>query len=130
MPKTDSGFHKTVNLTYEQTIVKVTEELKKEGFGILTEIDVKETLKKKLNIDFKRYHILGACNPHLAHRALETENDVGLFMPCNVIVYEDGNHVTVSIANPMVVLAGLKNHHVDAIAGEASDKLKKALLAV
>ncbi len=128
--KISADFHKTVGLTYEQTIVRVTEELKKEGFGILTEIDVKETLKKKLNVEFKRYHILGACNPTLAHRGLVADEHVGLFMPCNVVVREDGGRVAVSIANPTVVLAGLNNKDVDAVAVEAADKLKKALLAV
>ncbi|MEX2189140.1 MAG: DUF302 domain-containing protein, partial [Bacteroidota bacterium] len=81
------GFSKTVNLSFDQTVEKVTEELKKEGFGVLTTIDVKETLKKKLDVDFKRYTILGACNPPFAHKALQAEEEIGLLLPCNVIVY-------------------------------------------
>jgi len=82
------GFSKTIDLPYEQAIEKVTAELKKEGFGVLTFIDVKETLKQKINVDFKKYAILGACNPPIAHRALQEEEEIGLLLPCNVIVYE------------------------------------------
>ena len=79
---------KTVTTSFEETIEKVTEELKKEGFGILTEIDVKETLKKKLDVDFRKYRILGACNPPLAYKALSEEENIGVMLPCNVIVQE------------------------------------------
>ena len=78
-------FTKEVHLTYEEAVVKVTEELKKEGFGVLTEIDVKATLKKKLDVDFNRYIILGACNPHFAYKSLQAQEDIGLLLPCNVI---------------------------------------------
>jgi len=77
------GFSKTLDLSFEQTIEKVTEELKKEGFGVLTTIDVKDTLKKKIDVDFKKYTILGACNPPIAHKALQTEEEIGLLLPCN-----------------------------------------------
>src|SRR3972149_10130055 len=82
------GFSKTTDLSYEETIEKVTDELKKEGFGVLTTIDVKDTLKKKIDVDFKKYIILGACNPGLGHKALQAEEELGLLLPCNVIVYE------------------------------------------
>ena len=81
------GFSKSVDLSFEQAVDKVTEELKKEGFGVLTSIDVKETLKKKINVDFKKYTILGACNPPLAYKTLQQEINIGLLLPCNVIVY-------------------------------------------
>jgi len=90
------GISKTVSLTYEQAIEKVTEELKKEGFGILTTIDVRETIKKKLDKDFNKYIILGACNPPFAYEALTAEEQVGLLMPCNVIVYEKEGKVKIS----------------------------------
>ena len=93
----DYGFSKSVDLSFEQTIEKVTEELKKEGFGVLTSIDVKETLKKKINVDFKKYTILGACNPPIAHKALLEEEELGLLLPCNIIVYEKDDKTVVSL---------------------------------
>ncbi|MCH7495361.1 MAG: DUF302 domain-containing protein [Candidatus Marinimicrobia bacterium] len=97
----DYDMTKVVDGTYEETIEKVEEELKKVGFGTLTTIDVKETLKKKIDVDFRKYIILGACNPNLAHRALQSEIKLGLLLPCNVIVYEEGEgRTTVSILNP------------------------------
>ena len=94
MEKTNYGFWKTVNLGFEEAITKVTEELKKEGFGILTEIDVTATFKNKLDVDFKPYKILGACNPPNAYKALQAEEQIGLMLPCNVIVYVDDNDKT------------------------------------
>ncbi len=82
-------FSKSINATFDDAVVRVTEQLKKEGFGILTEIDVQETLKKKLNADFRRYKILGACNPPFAYEALQAEDKIGTMLPCNVIVNED-----------------------------------------
>ena len=84
----DYGFSKTVSMSYDDAVEKVTSELKKEGFGVLTSIDVKDTLKKKIDVDFKKYIILGACNPTLAHKALQSEEELGLLLPCNVLVYE------------------------------------------
>ena len=81
-------FSKTLSIPFDDAVAGVTEELKKEGFGILTEIDVKKTLKKKLDVDFKKYMILGACNPHFAHRALQAEDKIGTMLPCNVVVQE------------------------------------------
>jgi uncharacterized protein (DUF302 family) len=119
---------KTVNFSYEDAINKVTEELKKEGFGVLTEIDVKETLKKKLDIDFRKYKILGACNPPLAYKALSTEENIGVMLPCNVIVQEspDGS-VRVSAINPMVAMQSVGNENLNEVASQVSSKLKKVI---
>ena len=121
------GFSKTVNLSYDQAVEKVTDELKKEGFGVLTTIDVKETLKKKLNVDFKRYIILGACNPPFAHQALQVEEEIGLLLPCNVIVYEKGNKTVVSAFDPMMMLKIIDNPGVRTIAAEVQSRLKRVI---
>jgi len=119
---------KTVNCSYEEAIEKVTEELKKEGFGILTEIDVKETLKKKLDVDFRKYKILGACNPPLAYKALQAEENIGLMLPCNVIVQEKLNgQVQVSAINPMVAMQSIGNASLGEVAELVSSKLQKVL---
>ena len=119
---------KIVNSTYEDAITKVTEELKKEGFGVLAEIDVRETLKKKLNVDFRKYKILGACNPPFAYQALLMEENIGTLMPCNVIVQEkiDGS-VQVSIVNPMESMQIVVSQELSEIAGEISKKLLNVL---
>jgi uncharacterized protein (DUF302 family) len=124
------GFSKTVDMLYEQTIEKVTAELKKEGFGVLTFIDVKETLKQKINVDFKKYAILGACNPPIAHRALQEEEDLGLLLPCNVIVYEKDGKTRVSIFDPMVMTWIMENDQVKPIATEVQEKLQRVLAAI
>jgi len=124
------GFSKTVDLTYEQAIEKVTAELKKEGFGVLTFIDVKETLKQKINVDFKKYAILGACNPPIAHRALQEEEELGLLLPCNVIVYEKDNKTHVSIFDPMVMTWIMENDQMKPIATEVQEKLQRVLKAI
>jgi uncharacterized protein (DUF302 family) len=99
------GFRTTLNVPYEKAIEKTTAALKEEGFGVLTEIDVKATLKKKLDADFRRYIILGACNPNLAYQALQNELEIGLLLPCNVIVYETNEgQSTVSIVDPLSML--------------------------
>jgi len=121
------GFSKTVNLSFEQAVDKVTEELRKEGFGILTEIDVKETMKKKLNVDFNNYKILGACNPPIAYKALQIEEKLGLLLPCNVIVYEKETECIVSIFNPMVMTQIIENKELLEIAKEVKQKLLNAL---
>jgi len=122
------GFSKTVNLSYEKAIEKVTEELKKEGFGILTEIDVKKTLKKKLDVDFKPYKILGACNPPFAYKALQAEEQIGLMLPCNVIVYVDDNSETVvSAINPIASMQAVKNDNLGEVAETIQSKLKKII---
>ena len=122
---------KTVNLSYEDAISKVTEELKKEGFGVLTEIDVKETLKKKLDVDFRKYKILGACNPPFAYQALQAEDKIGTMLPCNVIVQETTEgKVEVSAINPLVSMQSVKNPNLEFIATNVSVKLKRVLEAV
>jgi uncharacterized protein (DUF302 family) len=124
------GFSKNVALTYEQAIEKVTEELKKEGFGVLTTIDVRETLKKKLNVDFEKYVIFGACNPPFAHKVLQAEEQIGLLLPCNVIVYEKEGRTTVGIFDPMTMAAVLDNDAVKPVAEEVRQKLQRVLAAV
>lgn len=124
------GFSKTVDMSYEQAIEKVTEELKKEGFGVLTSIDVKETLKQKINVDFKKYIILGACNPPIAHRALQAEEELGLLLPCNVIVYEKDDKTRVSIFDPMVMTWLMENDDMKPIATEVQERLQRVLAAV
>lgn len=119
---------KVVNYSFEDAITKVTEELKKEGFGVLTEIDVKETLKKKLDVDFRRYKILGACNPPFAYKALSIEENIGVLLPCNVIVQEKENgQVQVSTINPMESMQAVQNENLREIASEVSSKLNKVL---
>ncbi len=131
MSKQKLGFSKTLTLDYESAIPKVTEELKKEGFGVLTEIDVKDTLKKKLGVDFKKYKILGACNPAFAHKALSMETEIGLFMPCNVIVYENEKGQTVVTAlDPLVALGRIQNEQLTPIAKEAAQKLQRVINAL
>lgn len=124
------GFSKTTDYNFDQAIDKVTEELKKEGFGVLTSIDVKETLKKKINVDFKKYTILGACNPALAHQALLAEEELGLLLPCNVIVYEKNNKTVVSIFDPNVMAHLIDNPEMKFVAEEVKNKLQKVLEAV
>jgi uncharacterized protein (DUF302 family) len=124
------GFSKITNYGFEQAVEKVTEELKKEGFGVLTSIDVKETLKNKINVDFKKYIILGACNPSLAHKALQAEEEIGLLLPCNVIVYEKEGKTAVSVFNPMTMFHLIENPGMELIAEEVKKKLVKFLDAV
>jgi uncharacterized protein (DUF302 family) len=118
------GFSKTVDLSFEDTINKVTEELKKEGFGILTTIDVKETLKNKIDVDFKKYTILGACNPTLAHKALQAEEEIGLLLPCNVIVYDKEGKSAVSVFDPSLMTKVVENENLNPIAEEVKEKLQ------
>jgi len=124
------GFSKTIDLPYDQAIEKVTAELKKEGFGVLTSIDVKETLKQKINVDFKNYAILGACNPPIAHRALQEEEELGLLLPCNVVVYEKDNKTRVSIFDPMVMTWIMENDNIKPIATEVQERLQRVLASV
>jgi len=124
------GFSKTVDMSYEQAIEKVTAELKKEGFGVLTSIDVKETLKQKIDVDFRKYMILGACNPPIAHRALQAEEELGLLLPCNVIVYEKDDKTRVSIFDPMVMTWIMENDDMKPIATEIQERLQRVLNAI
>lgn len=121
------GFSTRLRVPYEQAVPRVTAALKEEGFGVLTEIDVQATLKQKLGADFRRYVILGACNPPLAHRALEADLDVGLLLPCNVIVYEDGPGSVVGIVDPIAMLDLIRNPALRPVADEAKIRLTKVL---
>lgn len=123
---TNLGYNVTLRTDFEASIQRVTEALKAEGFGVLTEIDVKETLKKKLDVDFRPYKILGACNPPLAHRALSIDPQAGLLLPCNVVVAQkqDGT-VEVSIVDPMSMLGILKSPGLEAVAEEARARLQR-----
>lgn len=128
MEQTNYGFSKIVNLSYDGAIEKVTEELKKEGFGVLTEIDVKETLKKKLDVDFKPYKILGACNPPFAYKSLQTEEQIGLMLPCNVIVYvNDNNETVVAVIDPIASMQAVKNETLGEVAETIQGKLKNVI---
>ena len=122
------AFSTVLDASYEDAVSKVTDALKEEGFGVLTEIDVKSTLKKKLGVDFRKYVILGACNPPYAHRTLQADLDVGLLLPCNVIVYEtDDKKAYVSAFNPVSALEVIKSQELRKIAEEVSGKLKRVL---
>lgn len=121
------GISKTVNLSYDQAVMKVTEELQKEGFGVLTTIDVKETLKKKLNVDFKKYVILGACNPPFAHQALTAEEQIGLLLPCNVIVYEKGGSTVVAAFDPMAMTKLSDNPVLLTIVRQVRERLERVM---
>jgi len=125
---TDYGFRATLNVPYKQAVEKATAALKEEGFGVLTEIDVKATLKKKLDADFRRYIILGACNPKLAYQALQNELEIGLLLPCNVIVYEtnEGQSI-VSIVDPLSMLGVVENLKLDPIAQKARTRLRRVI---
>jgi len=117
-----------VGSSYEEAIKKVTEELEKEGFGVLTEVDVKETFKKKLNVDFKKYKILGACRPKSAYEALGVEDKVGLFFPCNIVVEEHENGgVEVSAIDPMALMISVKNEAIACISSEIRKKLRRVI---
>lgn len=122
------AFRTTLESSYEDAVPRVTEALKEEGFGVLTEIDVKATLKKKLGKEFRKYVILGACNPPYAHRSLQADLDVGLLLPCNVIVYEtDDNKAHVAAIDPVSALQVIESHELREIAEEVSDKLKRVI---
>ncbi len=125
---TDIGIRTTLKTSFEQAIQMTTDVLKTEGFGVLTQIDVKTTLKDKINVDFRRYVILGACNPTLAHRALSANADVGLLLPCNVTVQEAGDGILVTAVDPMQMLGVLEEDPaVKAVAVEAKTKLEKVI---
>ena len=121
-------FTKKLNLSFDTAIARVTEELKKEGFGILTDIDVKATLKKKLDVEFRKYRILGACNPPFAYKALQAEDKIGTMLPCNVIVQEisDGQ-VEVTAIDPLASMQAVENPALKEIATEISNKLKTVI---
>ena len=121
-------FSKTLNVSFDEAVARVTEELKKGGFGVLTEIDVKETLKKKLNVDFRKYRILGACNPPFAYKALQAEDKIGLMLPCNVIVQElPGGKVEVAAIDPVASMAAIDNPKLRDVGEQVRAKLKAVI---
>ena len=121
------GYKRKVPLSFTEAVEKTRTELAKEGFGVLTEIDVKAALKKKLNVNYENYLILGACNPPFALKALQAEKDIGLLMPCNVIVYEEKGQVFVSAILPTVAMGMIGNSSLADIAKTAEEKLKKVI---
>jgi len=122
-------FNKILNgKSFDEAIEKVTSELKKEGFGILSEIDVQQTLKNKIDVDFRKYKILGACNPHFAHRAIQSEDKIGVFLPCSVVVQEHQNgDVEVAIVDPIASMMAVKNDSLGELAIEVQQKLKRVV---
>jgi uncharacterized protein (DUF302 family) len=121
-------FSKTLDLSMDAAIAKVTEALKQEGFGILTEIDVRKTLKAKIDVDFRPYRILGACNPAFAHKALLAEDKIGAMLPCNVVVQETSpGAVEVSAVDPVASMQAIDNPALGAIAGEVQSRLRRVI---
>ncbi|TYB80342.1 DUF302 domain-containing protein [Bizionia saleffrena] len=119
---------KTVTGTFEDVVLKVKDELKKEGFGVLTEIDIKNTLKNKLDIDFRKYSILGACNPEYAHKALQAEDKVGTMLPCNVIVQEKSEgKIEVAAVNPKASMMAIENNKLEQLATDVTQKLRNVV---
>jgi len=120
-------FSKKLDLSFDEAIEKVTDALKSEGFGILTEIDVKETLKKKLDIDFRPYKILGACNPPFAHKALEAEDKIGAMLPCNVIVQQLDDGVEIAAVDPVASMQAVENEQLGEVASTIQNKLRTVI---
>lgn len=122
-------FNKVLSgLSFGDAVTRVTDALKNEGFGVLTEIDVTETLKKKIDVDFRPYKILGACNPHFAHKALSSEDKIGVFLPCNVIVQQlENGDIEVAAVDPIASMISVKNDSLGAIATEVQQKLKRVI---
>jgi len=120
--------NKEVQISFNEAVDRVTEELIKEGFGVLTEIDVKETLKKKLDVDFHQYRILGACNPPFAYQALQAEDKIGLMLPCNVIIQESPEgKIEVAAIDPLASMQAIDNPKLKDIAGQVQEKLKRVV---
>ncbi len=124
------GYKKEINSEFNGAVESVKDELKKQGFGVLTGINVKETLKKKLDINYENYIILGACNPEFAYNALKAEKDIGLLLPCNVIIYQTNGKTFVSVINPRVAMEAVENTKLKEIAERVEDKLKEVLANV
>lgn len=118
------------NVSFEEAIERVTEELGKEGFGVLTNINMQATLKKKLDVDIERYEILGACNPPFAYKALQEEEKIGLMLPCNVLVHEKDGGIEVSAVDPVVSMQGVGNEALGGVANEVQAKLKRVIEAL
>lgn len=119
------AFSKEIKLSYEKALEILPEELKKEGFGILTEIDVRQTMKKKLDVDFPKYKILGACNPPFAHKSLVAEENIGVLLPCNVVVFEKNGKTILSVMKPSTAMGMVENEELGEIALEVESKLKR-----
>jgi uncharacterized protein (DUF302 family) len=128
--KTSYGFGTTLQVPYEEAVPRVKEVLKAEGFGVLTEIDVRQTLREKLGAEMEPYIILGACNPQLAHRALEQETDIGLLLPCNVVVRAEKEGSRVEVADPKAMLSIVGNEQINSIAEEAKQRLQRAVASL
>ncbi len=126
----DYHFTRTMDISFEDAVDKVTQALKKEGFGVLTQINVRDTLKKKLNVDFKEYLILGACNPEFAYKALQSEDKIGTMLPCNVIVQESSTKIEVSAINPIASMQAVKNQSLSEVAKIVTDKLKRVIESI
>jgi uncharacterized protein (DUF302 family) len=124
------GFIKEVDVEFEEVIELVSDELKKEGFGILTKIDVRDKFKEKLGIDFKKYVILGACNPPSAHKAILAEENIGLMLPCNVIVYEKEKKTAISIIKPTIAMKMIYNKELEEVAETIEIRLKRVIDAI
>jgi uncharacterized protein (DUF302 family) len=126
----DYGFTKEVDMSFEEAVEIVTEELKKEGFGILSKIDVQEKFKEKLGIDFKKYVILGACNPASAHKAILAEENIGLMLPCNILVYEKDDKTTIAVIKPTVAMKMIDNKKLKEVAENIETKLENVIKAI
>jgi uncharacterized protein (DUF302 family) len=124
-------FSKTLNAPFDEAVQLVTESLKTEGFGIISEINIHEKLKEKLGVDFKKYRILGACNPGYAYKALQMEDKIGTMLPCNVVVIDQGNGTTeVSAVNPVASMMAIQNNDLETIALEITEKLKRVIVSL
>ncbi len=126
----DLGFQSRLGISYEAALEKVTEALKAEGYGVLTNIDVKDTMQKKLGVAIRKYSILGACNPALAHKALTIRPEVGLLLPCNVIVYEDSTDTVVNIIDPLSMFDFIQDPDLEPVAEDARNRLKRVSEAI
>ena len=131
LTQTSIGTTIRLNIDFESALARVTEALKAEGFGVLTEIDVKETMKRKLGEEYSPYTILGACNPHIAHRALQIAPEIGLLLPCNVVVRQlDAEKTEVSIVNPMDMMGIIGKPELEPVASEAHERLQRVVKAL
>ncbi len=127
MSNTSYGYSKKVNASFEEAIKSTKQELKKEGFGVLTEIDIQTTLKNKINVDLDKYTILGACHPPSAYQSIQSEIEIGLMLPCNVIVYQKENQVFVAAIKPSVAMGMIENNSLGEVAVDIETRLKKVI---
>ena len=127
MPQIGYGYGKALSLPYVQAVERAREALKAEGFGVLCEIDIKEKLKEKLGVDFRNYVILGVCNPPLAYQTLQRELNIGLFLPCNVVVYEEGDRTIVAAIDALKMMSVVENPGLASIAGQVNEKLRRVI---